>query len=474
MEARPFYSTFQKLSTLQPETSRSLQRSPSILVTFAPACRRNGFRPLHHRVSEFPFWLEGFKSLQEVRVAIPCVSDLIDPERRSELLEALMSLIENKVKAKGTSSKTENFFYRAGRWKRHDELDNDVYVYTWKAENASACARSSPQKDNVEIYEEASDHYAAQSPQVPTTSATTHSTMAAVSTKSVFPWEKLPFEIREKIFEDVKKSLDRSRRYMGGYFSWDGTMPPLVVALRPLPVSYEHVLKWFRKHNRYLKLDGYTGYVLAEMNAKEVQMVQSLSIVLEESREKKFPLRRTKTSKSMTRPFGTFEQYTKCFPNLPNLRDVRLSIATDFIPPLDVVDFITEFPFWLQGFKSLASVSVEIPSLRNVLDGDLQHQLLSALISRIHQKIGVKCKLLRMEDTFILEDSKEHSVEEDGVDFYEAVGVMDVWYWKAAKGKTMDWSQNLGWEWTFSNLMAAGSEQIDDPRGWYNQTQWDP
>lgn len=71
------------------------------------------------------------------------------------------------------------------------------------------------------------------------------------------PWERLPYELRQKIFAllDNKKFYkvvrtkhsDRS----SGYFY---NVPPLVIALRSLPLSYSHVLEWFGKYNTHLRL----------------------------------------------------------------------------------------------------------------------------------------------------------------------------------------------------------------------------
>jgi hypothetical protein len=65
--------------------------------------------------------------------------------------------------------------------------------------------------------------------------------------KKTFPWEKLPFETRDHIFKEVDKFSDRGFHY----FWWNGVMVPLIIALRSLPISYQHALQWFAKERFY-------------------------------------------------------------------------------------------------------------------------------------------------------------------------------------------------------------------------------
>jgi hypothetical protein len=70
---------------------------------------------------------------------------------------------------------------------------------------------------------------------------------------AAFPWDRLPFEIRQKIFDLLTpESPSGSPPYFRCH--WKTGMPPLVVALRPLPISYDHALQNFSKENRELWL----------------------------------------------------------------------------------------------------------------------------------------------------------------------------------------------------------------------------
>jgi hypothetical protein len=62
-------------------------------------------------------------------------------------------------------------------------------------------------------------------------------------TAKVFPSEDLPFETRGQIFAEVDYRLG-GRPAFGRlyYFQWNGSMPPLVVALRPLRLYYQYLM----------------------------------------------------------------------------------------------------------------------------------------------------------------------------------------------------------------------------------------
>ena len=69
-----------------------------------------------------------------------------------------------------------------------------------------------------------------------------YSSIIAQPLPYVYPWEEMPYEIRDKIFSEVH---DDDNAYP--HFYWEGKMPALVVALRPLKISYGHVLEWLAK-----------------------------------------------------------------------------------------------------------------------------------------------------------------------------------------------------------------------------------
>lgn len=56
----------------------------------------------------------------------------------------------------------------------------------------------------------------------------------------------MPYEVSEQIIAEVNDGAYFS------YFSWQGKVPALIVALRQLPVSYGHFLEWFAKHGSHI------------------------------------------------------------------------------------------------------------------------------------------------------------------------------------------------------------------------------
>jgi hypothetical protein len=106
-------------------------------------------------------------------------------------------------------------------------------------------------------------------------------------TPKIFPREKLPFEIRDQIFAEVDYSLGgrhdlfTDSYYFDGsyYFEWNGSML-LVVALRSLKLSYQHVMQWFSKHNSRLFLHEGSGFDTSDMTIVELEGVCSVSVEL--------------------------------------------------------------------------------------------------------------------------------------------------------------------------------------------------
>jgi hypothetical protein len=47
-------------------------------------------------------------------------------------------------------------------------------------------------------------------------------------------------------------------------------MPPLMVALRTLPASYEHVLEWLKKYSHSIFMYGWHSYSLEDMDERNV------------------------------------------------------------------------------------------------------------------------------------------------------------------------------------------------------------
>lgn len=116
---------------------------------------------------------------------------------------------------------------------------------------------------------------------------------------------------------------------------------------------------------------------------------------------------------------------------MPNLRSVQLYIdlSTD-VSPADMEDFITQFPFFLQGCNKLSQVKVEIPTYG--LNNPWRARLMAGINRRILKKTGVQGQWMG----FIYEGFSSSSPYEEA----------EMWTWTAAPGETMDWTQELGWK----------------------------
>ena len=105
------------------------------------------------------------------------------------------------------------------------------------------------------------------------------STMVVSHTIECFPWEKLPYELREQIFNLVR---DEHSKIWPEYYSLKAwrTVPPLVLALRPLELSYCHVLKHFARANSWLSMRDPLDFDLRSLNKRELATIVRLELDL--------------------------------------------------------------------------------------------------------------------------------------------------------------------------------------------------
>ena len=103
--------------------------------------------------------------------------------------------------------------------------------------------------------------------------------------------------------------------------------------------------------------------------------------------------------------------------------------------------FITEFPFWLEGFTHLSTVTVEVPILpTSTISGPRHRRVMDAICAQIFAKVGVQGQYV---ETVKPPHSHKWSVE--------------FWQWKAGVGQNMDWSQNLGRIWKQPRIRSTSS-----------------
>lgn len=118
-----------------------------------------------------------------------------------------------------------------------------------------------------------------------------------------FPWVRAPREISDMIFSYVNNSTrtERGRRWNGravAYFTWDGRMPPAVVAFRRFPAVHESTLRFFMmvNHGRIKVTLGGAGLTL--ITTHEAKLVKSLEFTATDTYS---------LPKDLTRPFERYE-----------------------------------------------------------------------------------------------------------------------------------------------------------------------
>ncbi|CZR68645.1 uncharacterized protein PAC_18544 [Phialocephala subalpina] len=223
--------------------------------------------------------------------------------------------------------------------------------------------------------------------------------------KRTFPWEKLPYEIRKQTFALVNDDYGSSR------FS----LPP---------TSYDHVLQWFWKQNgsKWTRpLDMYR----TKMNAEEKKVIRSLELT------------RPKNDNEFTRAPGQLQRFTNYFSGAVNSRHITFSPCTEFNHPRhpsNMAHWITE-KFGVKG------------RLKTTLD----------------EIFDWGC----IPDWEPIQDS-DHITPWDYLNDERSPrpvnGSVQVWTWKVPVGQSMDWSQDLGWEWRFTHLIS-----VDEPYGEYDR-----
>src|ERR1700712_5300670 len=74
-----------------------------------------------------------------------------------------------------------------------------------------------------------------------------------------FPWERLPFETREQIFEELDQD---SPWRCSTYLCADDGLPAIIIALRGSPISHKHAFREFMNANPIVNFRGTTDHDL--------------------------------------------------------------------------------------------------------------------------------------------------------------------------------------------------------------------
>jgi hypothetical protein len=102
-------------------------------------------------------------------------------------------------------------------------------------------------------------------------------------TRKPFLWELCPAEIRDLIFDDLD-GVEGDWFYQP-HFAWDshGCVPPFVVAVRTLPMTYAHALLRFKRLSASIHIDGTHakhGHRLKDITDIELQVFEKAEIDL--------------------------------------------------------------------------------------------------------------------------------------------------------------------------------------------------
>ncbi|KAG4412073.1 hypothetical protein IFR04_014786 [Cadophora malorum] len=127
-------------------------------------------------------------------------------------------------------------------------------------------------------------------------------------------------------------------------FYWEGKMPALVIALRPLKISDGHVLEWWY------------GYDLSDWEPIELSLIKTLEVELSDLAGYMNDVYNEETHSwewGLKKP----NLFTDFLQSATNLREVHLRIDLDnSVNQFHVAPFITQWPLWLEGCTALSAV----------------------------------------------------------------------------------------------------------------------
>jgi hypothetical protein len=92
----------------------------------------------------------------------------------------------------------------------------------------------------------------------------------------------------------------------------------------------------------------------------------------------------------------------------------------------DIISFIMETPYWLEGCKGLSKLTLHIPVTPWAIDWQIHAKLVHGIFKRLMEKIGVLGKLVEKGDN-----------------------ISDVWVWEALPGRLMNFAQDLKRQWRY-------------------------
>ncbi|KAE9375252.1 hypothetical protein N431DRAFT_369501, partial [Stipitochalara longipes BDJ] len=196
-----------------------------------------------------------------------------------------------------------------------------------------------------------------------------------------FPWERVPTELRDMIFDQLSaEEVDRNDYFVVACKCDERTaVPSLLIAFRGLPNSYRHALQRFNIANQAL----YTFFdhevnQISLLNATELRAFKSFRINLMHALTTYLTAFHDPSRYTASGHFLSVPRVLSHFSIATNIRRLRLGIWYTSLEPGDkgynpkeddhpdaVRAFMTEFPFFLAHFKALEHISLELPTWCN-------------------------------------------------------------------------------------------------------------
>lgn len=226
------------------------------------------------------------------------------------------------------------------------------------------------------------------------------------------------------------------------YFQYNGRVPPVVIAFRCLPKAYESVLRKYDEENERLGFEVRMGDTAGfeAMNSAEAQIVKEVRITAP---------RRALAGEDLTKDIEFSTKFSRQFNLATNITRVEFAACEYLESPVDAIRLITEFPYWLAGFKSLKHLSVEISSPGSMFDKKAENKFLKRFIKDIARKVGAQGRrsswVADKDFGFVVgfdapSDEEEIYRQEylaDESSVWYIKGKVREWTWTAPKGQTM-------------------------------------
>ncbi|KAF8858830.1 hypothetical protein BDZ45DRAFT_743047 [Acephala macrosclerotiorum] len=235
-------------------------------------------------------------------------------------------------------------------------------------------------------------------------------------------WDIILFEIREQIFANLNEQSNYGWIPTSPFSCWEADTPAIVKALRHFPVAYGHALQWFARasfpfiSDKALPLSATphglspygTSHCLMDLDISKAELAvieRTTTYINAIVCNSYIQCGEDRNDKEIVYEFKKPTSITEQFIKMPNVREVVLYLDLDSTNQGDMSTFLTEFPFWLQGFNALSKVTVEIPTWPT---RQREHSMVHGIVEGIYKKTGVQGQLVEISE---IRNNKVHKAE---------------------------------------------------------------